>query len=80
MPLSGHKYQYRKQSALPGDWSVQIFSPGGGPLIVRYLVRGLLHNKLFLLLFIIPDSRHVSQNAISPLPLDQATHVFLQRS
>lgn len=22
------------------------------------------------------DSRHVSQNAISPLPLDQVTHVF----
>lgn len=26
------------------------------------------------------NSRHVSQNAISPLPLDQATHVFSPRA
>lgn len=57
MPLSGHKYQYRKQCILPGDWSVQSFSPGGGPLIVRNLIRGLLHNKLFFCCFFFYHSR-----------------------
>lgn len=42
------------------------------------VVCGLLAQHVFLLNIL--NSRHVSQNAISPLPLDQATHVFSPRA
>lgn len=49
------------------------FLPWRSPINCPYLICGLVQQAIF---FSIPDSRHVSQNAISSLPLHQATHVF----
>lgn len=78
MPLSSHKYLFKKkekQSA--GSLVSSNFLPLRRPINCPHLL--CVQQALFFF-FEIPDSRHVSQNAISSLPLHQATHVFSPHS